>query len=301
MNRPELADFLRRCRHRLEPADVGVPPGARRRTAGLRREEVAALAGMSTDYYARLEQQRSPQPSLQMLAALSRALRLTDDERDHLHHLSGHEPPTRLVISAHVRPGLLPVLDQLTESAAQVVSDVGFTLAQNYLAQALLGPDRLHRNFYESWFLDPHGRALVPPEDYRHHSRTHAADLRATAARREVDPRVGALIRRLRAGSAEFAQLWDQHEVAVKRSDRKRFIHPVVGLITLDCEVLFTPEQDQRLLVYSAPPGSAAHDQLQLLRVVGLQDLSRPEPAARTGGPSGAPVGETRDAVASDS
>jgi len=297
MNRPELADFLRRCRHRLEPADVGLPPGARRRTAGLRREEVAALAGMSTDYYARLEQQRSPQPSLQMLAALSRALRLTDDERDHLHHLAGHEPPARLIISAHVRPGLLPVLDQLTESAAQVVSDVGYTLAQNYLAQVLLGPDRLERNFYVTWFLDPQGRALVPPEDHPHHSRTHVADLRATAARRQVDPRVGALIRRLRAGSPEFVRLWDEHEVAVKRSDRKRFLHPVIGLIELNCEVLFTPDQDQRLVVYSAPPGTPAHDQLRLLAVIGLQDLSRPEPAAR----AVATAGETADTVASDS
>jgi transcriptional regulator with XRE-family HTH domain len=292
MNRPELADFLRRCRQRLEPADVGLQPGARRRTIGLRREEVAALAGMSADYYARLEQQRSRQPSTNMLAALSRALRLTDDERDHLHHLAGHEPPSRLVISAHVRPGLLPVLDQLTESAAQVVSDIGLVLAQNYLAQVLLGPERLGTNFYLTWFLDPVGRALVPPEDHAHHSRTHVADLRATAARRTVDPRVGTLIRRLRSGSAEFARLWDEHEVAVKRSDRKRFVHPVIGLVELDCEVLLTPDHDLRLVVYSAPPGTAAHDQLRLLRVVGLQDLTRPEPARATG---------SAGAVASDS
>jgi hypothetical protein len=226
----------------------------------------------------RLEQARGPQPSTQMLMALSRAMRLSDDERDHIFHLAGHEAPARLSSSGMVRVGLLPVLDQLTESAAMVISDLGVTLAQNYLAQVLQGPERLGRSFYVSWFLDPWGRDRIPADDHAHLSRVHAADLRATAARRAVDPQVTTLVRRLRAGSEEFRRLWDEHQVAVRRSDTKRFIHPTVGTIEVDCEVLLTPEHDQRLVVYSARPGTPALEQMRLLRVVGLQDLSRPEP-----------------------
>lgn len=281
MNRAELADFLRRRRARVEPADVGLPLGARRRTPGLRREEVASLAGMSTDYYVRMEQARSPQPSPQLLMALSRALRLSEDERDHIFHLSGHEPPSRLSTSGMVRVGLLPVLDQLTESAATVISDLGVTLAQNYLSQVLHGQIGQGRSFYLTWFLEPGGRARVPSDDHGHLSRVHVADLRATAARRAVDPQVADMVQRLRAGSEEFRRLWDEHQVAVRRSDRKRFIHPSVGVVEVDCEVLCTPDHDQRLVVYSARPGTEAHNQLRLLRVIGLQDLSRPEPGAR--------------------
>ena len=283
MNRAELADFLRRRRARLEPADVGLAPGSRRRTPGLRREEVAALAGMSVDYYVRLEQSRSPQPSVQMLMALSRALRLSEDERDHIFYLAGHEAPSRLSTNGMVRVGLLPVLSQLTESAAQVISDLGVTLAQNYLAQVMFGTDMLGRSFYVTWFTDPEGRARVPVEDHEHLSRVHVADLRATAARRAVDPQVTAMVRHLKAKSGEFRRLWAEHQVAVRRSDTKRFVHPAVGTVEVDCEVLLTPEHDQRLIVYSARPGTEAHDQLRLLRVVGLQDLGRPEPASGTG------------------
>lgn len=295
MNRAELADFLRRRRARLEPADVGLSRGSRRRTPGLRREEVAGLAGMSVDYYVRLEQARGPQPSVQMLMALSRALRLSEDERDHIFHLSGHEAPSRLSTSGMVRIGLLPILEQLTESAAQVISDLGITLAQNFLAQVMFGAELLGRSFYVSWFTDPEARARVPAEDHAHLSRVHVADLRATAARRAVDPQVAAMVRQLQAESDEFRRLWDEHQVAVRRSDTKRFIHPTVGTVEVDCEVLLTPEHDQRLLVYSARPGTEAHDQLRLLRVVGLQDLSRPEPGDRPFGdllPGRRPAGQ---------
>jgi transcriptional regulator with XRE-family HTH domain len=281
MNRAELADFLRRRRARVEPADVGLPVGVRRRIAGLRREEVAALAGMSTDYYVRLEQARSPQPSPQLLLALSRALRLSEDERDHIFHLSGHEPPSRMATSGMVRVGLLPVLDQLTQSAATVFSDLGVTLAQNFLSRVLLGRHERARSFYLTWFLDSDGRDRVPADDHAHLSRVHVADLRATAARRAVDPQVARMVRRLRTGSDEFRRLWDEHQVAVRRSDRKRFIHPSVGVVEVDCEVLLTPEHDQRLVVYSARPGTEAHNQLQLLRVIGLQDMGGPEPDER--------------------
>jgi transcriptional regulator with XRE-family HTH domain len=278
VDRPEIADFLRRCRARLAPADVGLAAGTRRRTPGLRREEVAQLAGMSVDYYTRLEQARGPRPSRQMLTALARALRLTEDERDHLFHLTGEEPPREVAGSGHVRPGLLLVLDRLHDAPAQVVNDLGDVLAQNAMAAALHGdisarPPHL-RNVVRRLFTDPEALAHFPPEDHERLARNHVAHLRAVLAARPDDPRAAALVAELRAASALFVRLWAEHEVAVRRSDVKRFLHPVVGELVLDCEVLLSAEHDQRLIVYTARPGSASYERLQLLRVVGLQDLT---------------------------
>ncbi|GAA0324404.1 helix-turn-helix transcriptional regulator [Actinoallomurus spadix] len=278
MDRSELADFLRHCRARLIPADVGLSPGARRRTPGLRREEVAQLAGMSTDHYTRMEQARGSHPSRQMLAAVARALRLTGDERDHLFHLAGEEPPHDRPATEHVRPGLLLVLDRLTDAPARVVSDRGDVLAQNAMARALhgdaSGPPETEHNVVWRYFTDPAARELFPAEDRDHAARTAVADLRATLARRPDDARLAALVRRLRARSEEFSALWDAHHVAVRRSDVKRFLHPVVGPLELECEVLLSPEHDQRLVVYTARPGTESHERLELLRVIGLQNLT---------------------------
>ena len=278
MDRDQLADFLRRRRERLTPAEVGLPVGARRRTPGLRREEVAQLTGMSTDYLARLEQSRGPQPSTQLLAALARALRLTYDERDHLYYLAGRTPPAFHRPNAHISPGLLHVLDHLTDSAAFVISDLGETLAQNSLAAALHGDEAhsegLDRYLVWRWFTDPATRARSPEEDWPTHSRTHVADLRATAARRHGDPDVVELVERLTAASDEFAALWTEHDVAVRRADRKRFIHPEVGVLDLLCEVLVGAGGDQLLVVLFARPGTDARDKLDLLRVIGAQDLT---------------------------
>jgi transcriptional regulator with XRE-family HTH domain len=279
VDRPELADFLRRSRDRLSPADVGLGGGTRRRTPGLRREEVAQLAGMSVDYYTRLEQARGPRPSRQMLGALARALRLTSDERDHLFHLAGEEPPRETGGSgSHVRPGLLLVLDRLHDTPAQVVSDIGDVLAQNAMASALLGdvsarPPRM-RNMVRRAFTEPSAMDLFPPEDHETLARSHVAHLRAVLAARPDDPRAAALAAELRAASELFERLWTEHEVAVRRSDTKRIRHPVVGDMELDCEVLLSSRHDQRLIVYTARPGTEAHERLQLLRVVGMQDLT---------------------------
>lgn len=278
MDRNQLGDFLRRRRERLTPAEVGLPPGVRRRTPGLRREEVAQLAGMSTDYLARLEQSRGPQPSPQVLAALARALRLTDDERDHLYHLAGRNPPASHRPNVHVSPGLLHVLDHLTDSAAFVISDLGETLVQNAVAAALHGheshPEGLDRYMIWRWFTDPATRARFPEEDWPTHSRTHVADLRATAARRHGDPDVVELVDALTAASDEFTALWAEHEVAVRRADRKRIIHPDVGVLDLLCEVLAGATGDQFLVVLFARPGTDTHQKLELLRVIGTQDLT---------------------------
>ncbi|MBC9726814.1 helix-turn-helix domain-containing protein [Streptomyces sp. TRM68367] len=282
MNRAELADFLRRSRARLEPSAVGLAAGARRRTPGLRREEVAQLAGMSVDYYTRLEQSRGPRPSRQMLTALARGLHLTDDERDHLFHLTGEEPPRREAASTHVRPGLLLILDRLDDTPGQVMTDCGEVLAQNAMSRALVGdalsrPPR-ERNLIRRFFLDPAARALLPPEDLPEHARSHVASLRAVAAARPDDPEPAALVAELRASSEEFARLWEEHAVSLRHRATKRFQHPVVGLLELDCEVLLSHEHHQLLIIHTARHATESHDRLQLLRVIGTQDMTPTAP-----------------------
>jgi transcriptional regulator with XRE-family HTH domain len=282
MDRRELADFLRRSRERLRPREVGLPDGPRRRTPGLRREEVAQLAGISTDYLMRLEQARGPQPSTQVLAALARALRLTEDERDHLYVLAGHRPPAGRLAGSHVRPGLLYLLDQLTATPAQILSDLGDVLAQNAMAQALLGSVcsvRRHdcgqdHNIVWRWFNDPAVRQAYPAEEQDEQGHRLVADLRAAVARRGYDADATALVDRLSASSAEFTALWQLHEVAVPRHRRMRLLHPVVGPVVLDCEILLTPSEDQRLVIFTAPPGTPATDHLALLRVVGGEQFA---------------------------
>jgi transcriptional regulator with XRE-family HTH domain len=282
VERNELADFLRRRRALLQPENVGVPAGGRRRTPGLRRFEVAQLAGMSPDYYARLEQGRGPQPSVTMLTALARALRLTIDERDHLFRLAGHHAPPRTGGDEHLSRGLLRLLDGLPGLPALIASDLNVVLAQNPMADALVGartPVRgLARSCTYRWFTDPELRRRHPPEDHEHESRAQVDDLRATLAARPADPLAGKLIGALRAESAEFAALWAQHDVAVRRSDRKRILHPAVGLIELDFDILATARQDQRLIVYSPAPGSAAVSQLELLAVLGQERFTPHRP-----------------------
>ncbi|HTJ36424.1 MAG TPA: helix-turn-helix transcriptional regulator [Dactylosporangium sp.] len=277
MQRDDLADFLRRRRLAIQPADVGLAEGPRRRTAGLRREEVAMLAGMSTDYVVRLEQGRSAQPSTQILTALARALRLSDDERDHLFHLAGHQPPPSVGAEAHARAGLLRMLDLLGDAPAHVMSDLGETLAQNRMSTLLIGDQSRFRGdarFHAyRWFTDPDMRAHRPPDDVEHHSKVIVADLRATAARRHGDADVERLVGRLRAVSPEFARRWDEHEVKVRRGDRKRIYNPQVGLVEVDCETLMTPDQSQLLLVLTPAPGTDAAEKLALLAVVGLQQF----------------------------
>ncbi|MFD0257897.1 helix-turn-helix transcriptional regulator [Kitasatospora indigofera] len=279
IDRRELADFLRRSRDRVRPQDAGLPAGPRRRIPGLRREEVAQLAGMSADYYIRLEQARGPQPSPQMLAALARALRLSTDERDHLYLLAGHRPPAARAAGDHVAPGLLHLLDQLPGTPAQVLGELGDVLAQNAMARALLGGvctvSEHGRNVVWRWFADPAARAAYPAEEHGHYSRVHVADLRAAVGRRAGDPAAVRLVERLRGASEEFAGLWELHEVAVRRHSRMRVLHPVIGPVDLDCQILLAPEGDQRLVLLTPPPGTDTADRLALLRVVGTEQFAR--------------------------
>lgn len=291
MDRPQLADFLRRRRGALQPQDVGLVKGPRRRTSGLRREEVASLAHMSTDYYSRLEQQRGPQPSEQMLAAIARGLRLSQDERDHLFRLAGHTAPTRARRSDHVSPALMRVLDRL-DTPAQVMSDLGETLVQNSLAVALLGDQTAYTGLSRStayrWFTDPAERRIYPEADHDRQARFYVSSLRAALSRDTEDLKARELVRRLQHDSSEFAELWAQHEVAVRISDRKRMVHPRIGTIELDCQTLVAENQAQVLLVYTATPGTEDYEKLQLLSVIGTQqfdsDHAQAEGVTRTKG-----------------
>ncbi|MFV2106658.1 helix-turn-helix transcriptional regulator [Micromonospora sp. LOL_015] len=276
MQREQVADFLRRRREAIRPAEVGIAVGPRRRIAGLRREEVAMLAGMSVDYVVRLEQGRSSQPSTQLLGALARALRLSDDERDHLFHLAGHQPPPADGVARLARAGLVRMLDLLGDTAAMVVSDLGEVLAQNATAKLLTGDHTgftgVRRYLAYRWFAEPDSRPVHPPAEQERHSRQLVADLRAVAGRRCDDPTVTGLIARLQAASSEFRRLWAEHEVGTRRADRKTFVHPRVGPIVLDCETLVTPDLGQELVVLT-PADTESRERLDLLRVLGVEEF----------------------------
>jgi transcriptional regulator with XRE-family HTH domain len=184
MNRAELADFLRTRRQAVQPEDAGLPRTRRRRTGGLRREEVAELSNMSTDYYSRIEQQRGPRPSEQMLAAIARALRLDPQERDHLFHLADHPTPQRVTRTDHVNPGMWAIFQRMQDTPAVIFNQLGETLAQNPLSILLLrdqttqaGPSRA---LAYRWFTDPAERALFPEQDHARHGRTIAEPKTAT-------------------------------------------------------------------------------------------------------------------------
>jgi transcriptional regulator with XRE-family HTH domain len=278
MDRAQLADFLRRRREVLQPEDVGLRRGSRRRTSGLRREEVAALCDMSVDYYSRLEQSRGPQPSEQMLAAIARGLRLTLDERDHLFRLAGHTAPVRALRSEHVSPGTMRVLDRLADTPAQVMTELGETLAQTPAARALFGDETRYEGFMRSvgyrWFVDPSARNVYPTEDHAMHSREFTADIRRVYAKYGARSRAGAIVDALLVESEEFATLWKAHEVHSTHAREKRVQHPEVGVMELQCQFLIDPEQGQTLLVLTATPGTESHELLQLLSVIGTQAMA---------------------------
>ncbi|WP_432571138.1 helix-turn-helix transcriptional regulator [Kineococcus sp. SYSU DK005] len=278
IDRAGLADFLRRRRQALQPQDVGLPRGQRRRTAGLRREEVAALCHMSTDYYARLERERGPHPSQQMVAAIAQGLHLGLDERDHLFRLAGHHPPARGELSEHVSPGLLRVLDRLEDTPAEVVTELGETLRQSPMGVALTGDATGYsgpaRSLGYRWFTDPATRALYHPRDHAFLSRLYASGLREVVTRRGPASRAARLAELALASSEELRELWQAHEVGLRPHEVKRFVHPQVGELELHCQTLLDPQQSHRLLVYTAVPGTESHEKLQLLSVLGAQAIS---------------------------
>ncbi|BBG00262.1 MULTISPECIES: helix-turn-helix transcriptional regulator [Pseudonocardia] len=281
IDRAGLAAFLRNRREATQPEGVGLPRGRRRRTAGLRREEIAALCHMSADYYARLERERGPHPSEQMLASIAQGLHLSLDERDHLFRLAGQHPPVRGSTSEHIGPGLLRVLDRLADTPAEIVTELGETLRQTPLGVALTGDATAYTGPARSrgyrWFTDPSSRDLYPAEEHGFMSRMYASGLRGVATLRGPGSRAAELADLLLVRSEEFCTLWEKHEIGVTPDEVKRLVHPQVGVLELNCQTLLDPHQSHLLFVYTAPPGSETHDKLQLLSVLAGQSLGPSE------------------------
>lgn len=269
MDQGQLADFLRTRRETLTPGDVGLPVGPRRRTAGLRREEVAALAVISTDYYTRMEQQRAPQPSVEVLASLARALRLTIDERDHLFRLAGHNAPARTLGGEHVSPATLRILDRLHDTPAQVMSALGETLVQTPAARALMGDETVYRGFARSvvyrWFTDDDARGLYPAEDHPTIGRDFTAGARVAYTRDGAGSRAAQIVEDLLERSAEFADLWKRHDVSGNTARTKRLVHPKLGVLDVHCQILYDAVQLHTLLVFTADPGTPSYAKLAAL------------------------------------
>lgn len=277
MDRAQLADFLRTRREALQPEDVGLPRGLRRRTGGLRREEVAALCGMSADYYGRIEQQRGPHPSEQMLAAIAAGLHLSLDERDHLFRIAGHAAPQRVLRAEHINPGIMRILDRLEDTPAMVLSNLGETLRQTRLGIALMGDDSrwtgMARSMVYRWYTDPLARLIYPEEDHPKHGRIFTAQLRHAYTREGPGSRPAAVVDALLKRSPEFAEEWGRHDIVARHSDAKRIAHPRLGVLELFCQTLLDPDQSQALLVFTAVPGTESYEKLQLLSVIGDQQI----------------------------
>ena len=282
-----LGEFLRARRARLRPADVGLSAGGgRRRTAGLRREELAALAGISIDYCIRLEQGKYTNPSPEVLDALASALLLNAEEREHLHTLArptlgkhdqrqsdGQPKPHR---RQTVSPGIRQLLEKLRPCPAYVLNPISDVLAANPEAIALFAglddwpPHR--RNTARYTFLHPAAQELLV--DWPHSAATTAANLRALAAEASDTPGLADLIDELRTNSSQFDKLWQRYDVRRRRGEPKSFRHPKVGDITLSYEVLRL-EQGQRMSLYQAAPDSPDQDALSLLAMLTAET---PEP-----------------------
>ncbi|MGW7752620.1 helix-turn-helix domain-containing protein [Streptomyces violaceusniger] len=265
----ELGEFLKARRAELSPRAMGLPEsGALRRVPGLRREEVAQLTAISTVYYTRLEQGRT-EASTPVLIALTRALRLDEDQRDYMLELAGKENVRpRRHAAQKVRPPLRRLLDSLTDTPALVLGRRMDILAWNPLAAALMMdfsqiPEE-QRNAVRLVFADPTFRELYV--DWESAARTTVAFLRMEAADNPDDPRMTALVEDLSEQDPQFREWWAAHHVAHHAMGTKTFRHPVAGDLTLDWETLACPtDPDQQLVILTAMPGSPSHEGLRFL------------------------------------
>jgi len=278
MTATELGRALRRWRDRVAPEAAGLPGGGHRRAAGLRREELALLAGISVDYITRLEQGRASNPSGQVVEALARALRLSGDERTYLYGLAELAPPGPEVVPAFITPSVQRLLDRLVDTPV-AVSDAAMTLlVANPMYGALMGDSSGLRGFERNgaWrnFLGWPTRVRHTPEEWRAFRAGMVSELRRTAARYPADRQLRLLIGELRAKSKDFAALWDSGVVGRLAASRKTVEHPQMGLITLDCDLLRVEENDLHILVYSAEPGTEAAEKLRLISVLGTQNMA---------------------------
>jgi hypothetical protein len=224
---------------------------------------------MSVDYISRLEQERGPQPSQEMLAAIARGLRLSAEECDHLFRLAGRGTPDRDIRADFVSPALLRVLDRLDDTPAMVVTELSETLAQNRLSVLLLGDQMrftgLERSLMYRWFAHPEVRAMYPEVDHLKIGRNLVSGLRSASSRNGQNPRTRTIIQRLLNQCPEFVSLWALHEVGMHFDDQKTIVHPDLGLIHMHCQILLAADQSQSMLVYTATPGSESYDKLRRL------------------------------------
>jgi transcriptional regulator with XRE-family HTH domain len=279
MDKRQFGDFLRSRRERINPADIGLPVGTRRRTPGLRRDEVAHLAFISTEYVTRLEQGRAAHPSREVLLGLGRALRLSEAELAYLHRLAGVELLGPTGPPLVVRQSILDLIHRLPQAAAIVVSATYEVLAWNDLACALMEDfsalSRRDRNLLRRAFLRPGEMRLygVTGSDF---ARTGVQHLRASAARYPDDCETADLIAELHSGSAEFAELWDSRDVLSRPKLCQTFDNPVVGPVAVNCDVLDIADRDQRVIIYAPEPGSPSEEAIRLLAVLGTQRMDVP-------------------------
>jgi transcriptional regulator with XRE-family HTH domain len=273
----EFGQAVRRWRDRASPEAAGLPAGGHRRAAGLRREELALLAGISVDYITRLEQGRATSPSAQVVEALARALRLAPDERAHLFRLAGLMPPGPETVPGYITPSVQRLLDRLTGTPVAVYDAAWTLLVANPPYAALMGDPsgwRGHeRNGVWRNLAGPAGRVRQTPQERRALQQALVADLRTAAGRYPADQRLRALITDLRANSARFAELWDSGVVGRQRAARKIVDHPQVGPLTLDCDVLTVAGSDLHIMIYTAEPGTPDAERLALVTVLGTQAL----------------------------
>ena len=270
----EFGRTVRHWRDRVAPETAGLPVGGHRRAAGLRREELALLAGISVDYVTRLEQGRATHPSEQVVEALGRALRLSGAEREHLFKVAGLVPPGQGTVPAYITPSIQRMLDRLTGTPV-AVSDAAWTLLlANPLYTALMGEYHGNeRNAVWRNFLGSGSRFRHTPESQRALEAMQVADLRTTASRYPADQRLRRLVAELRANSHRFAELWDSGAVGRHNATRKTVDHPHVGTLTLDCDLLSVAGSDLRIMIYTAEPGTPDAERLALLAVLGTQTL----------------------------
>ncbi|AGP58364.1 helix-turn-helix transcriptional regulator [Streptomyces rapamycinicus] len=279
MDRLELARVLKAARARIAPGEVGLAAGPRRRVAGLRREEVAQLAGLSVEYVVRLEQGRGPRPSTQVLTALTQALRLERDERDQVFRLAGSAPPLAGGVEMALRPSVLRLLQRLAGLPALVLSAKGDVLAQTPMAGALLGdlsqwPEGRRNIIWQRFLGSGYARVALDPEEDEASAQQSVGLLRTALSRYPDDPDLRALIEELIAGSERFWSMWEEGRSAVYRSTRKTIDHPDVGRLVLDCDTLLLPDTDQSMIVYSAAAGTREASALDMLRVTGAERMS---------------------------
>ncbi|MCW3819575.1 helix-turn-helix transcriptional regulator [Micromonospora sp. DR5-3] len=278
MDAEELASALRSWRDRLKPAAVGLPAGGRRRAPGLRRQEVATLAGLTVDYLARLEQGRASNPSPPVLEALSRTLRLSEAEHDHLFRVAGQASSRTARMNTHVTPGAQRLLDRLTDVPVMVLSASWHLVVVNRLGAALLGdlsaaPVRERNMIWRHFTGLPDRFFVMTAEERRALEAEAVADLRVAFGRYPNDRDLRALLRDLRRTSERFRELWKRADVSERVTSRKTIEHPEVGRLTLDCDVLTVAGTDLRLVVYTAESGSSDAGALALLATIGTQAM----------------------------